>query len=99
MDFTYCPFQGLKFCAKIFIIFLIWLERLFIRSFEQETFIIKLHKHQLQHNQKQLEILLIEVFVFVSLQLDLTFRCKSLLLGLQNLKVFIPNVIVIYICE
>jgi len=75
------------------------LGREIICSFEQETVIIKLHKHQLQHNQKQLEALLIEVFVFVSLKLDLTVRWKSFFLGLQIMKVFIQNVIVIYICE
>jgi hypothetical protein len=74
MDFTYCPFQGLRFRAKTFIIFLIWIERIFFCSFEQETVIIKLHKYQLQHNQKQLETLSIEVLFFVSLKLELTFR-------------------------
>jgi hypothetical protein len=87
MDFTYCLLQGLQFCVKMFIIILNWLERLFICSFEQETVIIKLHKYQLQHNQKQLETLLIEVYVFVSLKLELMFRRKSLLLGLQILKI------------
>jgi len=71
------PSKDYNFVQRLFLYF--WFgyrDNLFVFFFEQETFIIKLHKHQLQHSQKQLETLLIEVFVFVSLNWTLRFVVK-----------------------
>lgn len=97
MDFTYCPFQGLQFCAKTFVIFLIWVDRLFV--FLTKDGHSKATLTSVTTKAKAVRNYFNRNSCLCFLKTGISVRRKILLLGLHILKVFIPNIFVIYICE